>query len=118
VRFDNPKEEPCAELLDTEPTVISGYSLTEFVTSLLLNIVFWPLSFALILLPFGYAVIGGMIGILFGGALVMKIGSWLEKNKEGKPNGYYSLIIFNYINKVFPLGFVNKDSRWEINRDR
>ncbi len=118
MKFNDPKNEPLAYLLDGEPTVISGYSLTEFFVSTVLNILFWPLLIGLLCLPFGFGVIGLMMGVIVAGLVIVRVGRWLDIHKEGKPDGYYTLMIKAKWNQVFPIGFVNSTAQWDITRDR
>lgn len=118
MQFNNPDNEIVADLLDAEPPVITGYTYTEFFASIAANLIIWITLFSLLLLPFGQVMIGVVLGVIVAAACIVYLGKWLERNKENKPNGYFSLKLFVAINKVLPLGFVIRDGQWEINRDR
>lgn len=105
-------------MLDNEPAVISGYSLTEFIFSVCVNLAVWPFVFAFLGLFFGQPVFGGIIGFAIAIPAIIFIGKKLERSKEGKPVGYYSLKVKAILNTYLKFGFVHQNSRWSIFRSR
>lgn len=110
--------EPTAYLLDMEPAVIAGFTLSEFVAAIATVIPVFGIVFAVIGFVVGHAVIALIIGIAIGGACVVIIGKRLSVAKEGKPNGYYSLKLKVFINNYLPLGFTNKSAKFNNMRTR
>lgn len=116
--FHDPKAEPVASLLDNEPAVVAGYTLTEFIFTTLLSLCVFPVIFGFIALFFGYFVIGVMLGIMVAALVIWLIGTKLARIKEGKPDGFYQLKVLLIINAILGARFVTHSGRWSQSRGR
>lgn len=116
--FGQEEQEPLAYLLDQEPVVVFGYSLSEFMVSAAVFIIGGAVIFGFLFLLIGLFVPGVVLGVLVGGAAVIIIGKNLQKKKETKPNGYYGLKLKVNINRFIPLGFIHRNAKWFTQRSR
>lgn len=116
--FKDLRSEPVAHLLDNEPAVIGGYTLTEFVFTTVVSITVCPAILSLIGLLLGSIAAGAMLGIAVAALIIWFLSNKLQRVKEGKPNGYYNLKLKLLLNALFNNGFVNRSGQWSMSRAR
>jgi len=119
--------EPLAQRLNSEPVIFHGCTSTELITLAIMSVVTW--------LPVG-GIVGGVfigsfplgmgiavVGILLTIFIVPKL---FQKMKRGKPDGYYQVRIFIFLQKakffrnsgLFEVQYIRDSIRWDLGRTR
>jgi len=102
-----------------EPVVFRGMTDTEVVAIIFLAIAFWIPVCVLLLLPFGWGLIG--VGVGFGAAILTLLltGEYLQRLKRKMPDGLHVVHLKKLAQRhisFIDFGYIETSQRWDIRR--